>query len=286
MTRQLIVSVDDFGLSEEVNEAVEIAHRNGLLSTASLMVAGPASMDAVRRARRLPNLHVGLHVVAIEGEATLPPSTIAAIASPDGQLGRDQLKLGVDYYFRPAARRALAREIEAQFRAFARSGLHLDHANAHKHMHLHPTVGHFLIQSGLQHGLRHVRTPREPVAPIQAVETRLDTIGDAALRQWCRVLRWQIQRAGMTTNDWCFGIAWSGHMSAGRVSTLIGHLPPGLSEIYFHPATARNGQLSTLMPDYDHVGELDALTHPMFRQAVERADVECVSWDGARVISA
>ncbi|WP_029604711.1 hopanoid biosynthesis-associated protein HpnK [Kozakia baliensis] len=281
--RQLIVSADDFGMSEEVNEAIEIAHRDGLLSTASLMVAGPASADAVRRAKRLPNLRVGLHLVVIEGETTLPGAAISAIATPDNQFGTSQLGLGIEYFFRPSARRALRREIEAQFRAFKASGLSLDHANAHKHMHLHPTVGRFLIESGLRHGLRHVRTPLEPPEPIKAVELNFDSLGDAALRRWCGVLRHQIRKAGMTTNDWCFGIAWSGHMSAGRVAGLAENLPSGLSEIYFHPATAKNAHLQALMPDYDHVGELDALVSPLFRNAVKRGNVELVGWDGAPV---
>lgn len=96
--RRLIVSADDFGLSEEVNEAIEIAHRDGLLSTASLMVAGPASMDAVRRARRLPNLRVGLHLVVIEGDTALPGATINAIATPDDRFGTSQLGLGISYF--------------------------------------------------------------------------------------------------------------------------------------------------------------------------------------------
>src|SRR5208282_2125038 len=74
--QRVIFSADDFGLTESVNEAVERAHREGALTGASLMVAGPAAADAVRRARVLPSLRVGLHLVVIEGPAVLPPSEI------------------------------------------------------------------------------------------------------------------------------------------------------------------------------------------------------------------
>jgi len=136
--RRVIVSADDFGLSEGVNEAVEQACREGILTTASLMVAGPAAADAVRRARRLPKLRVGLHLVVIEGPAVGPAP---GLVDADGQFSSNQLRLGINYFFRPAIRRQLAAEIRAQFAAFAATGLRLDHANAHKHMHLHPTVG-------------------------------------------------------------------------------------------------------------------------------------------------
>jgi hypothetical protein len=59
----LIVTADDFGLHERVNAAVEHAHRNGVLSAASLMVGADAASDAIERARRLPNLRVGLYLV-------------------------------------------------------------------------------------------------------------------------------------------------------------------------------------------------------------------------------
>ena len=69
---RILISADDFGLSEAVNEGIERAHRDGILQAASLMVAGPAANDAVRRAKRLPNLRVGPHLVVIEGPAILP----------------------------------------------------------------------------------------------------------------------------------------------------------------------------------------------------------------------
>ncbi|MCE2564995.1 hopanoid biosynthesis-associated protein HpnK [Komagataeibacter sp. FNDCF1] len=276
--KRVIISADDFGLSEEVNEAIEIAHRDGLLSTASLMVSGPAAADAVRRARKLPDLRVGLHLVAIEGPATLPPAEIPLLVSHNGQFPSDQLKLGVEYFFRPAARRELAAEIEAQFAAFAATGLPLDHANAHKHMHLHPTVGRYMIESGLRHGLRALRVPLEPPKPLYAAGTYTDTLGDAALRRWTGLLRHQARRAGLVTNDWCFGLAWSGHMTADRISALAAHLPDGLSEIYFHPATAKNGLLQRLMPTYEHQAELRALCAPGFRSGLAHAGAVPTTW--------
>ncbi len=71
-TRQLIVTADDFGADEAVNEAVERAHVDGILTAASLMVSGDAAADAVERARRLPKLGVGLHIVLVEGRPALP----------------------------------------------------------------------------------------------------------------------------------------------------------------------------------------------------------------------
>ena len=280
MPRRLIVSADDFGLSREINEAVEQAHTEGLLSTASLMVAGPAAADAVARARRLPGLHVGLHLVVIEGAPVLPPARIPLLVGADGRFPSDQLALGLRYFFRPEVRGQLAREIAAQFEAFAATGLALDHANAHKHMHLHPTVGGLLIRSGRRHGLRAMRIPHEPPAPLRAADGTADTRAAAALRLWTRVLRAQARRAGLVTNDACFGLAWSGRMTIERVARLAAHLPDGLSEIYFHPATGKNAELDRLMPGYAHEAELRTLCDPAFRRSVDRSAAMLSTWNG------
>jgi hopanoid biosynthesis associated protein HpnK len=225
------------------------------------MVAGPAAADAIRRARALPGLGVGLHLVAIEGSAALPDS------APGGQFGSDQLRLGMDYFFRPGARRRLQAEILAQYRAFAATGLRLDHANAHKHMHLHPTVGRMLITTGLEFGLAALRIPAEPPALMHACGIP-QGLGARALFAWSRLLRRQGHRAGLRMNDWLLGLAWSGQMTTDKLLRVAPHLPPGLGELYFHPAANRDEPLTRLMPGYDHMGELAALLDPRARAAL------------------
>ena len=277
MSRRVLISADDFGLSLAVNEGIEQAHRDGLLSTASLMVAGRAAADAVERARRMPGLRVGLHLVVIEGPAVLLPAQIPRLVDRQGMFPSDQLSLGLRYFFRPDVRRQLAREIEAQFAAFAATGLPLDHANAHKHMHLHPTVGAMMIRAGRRHGLRAIRIPCEPPGPLQEP----DTAGARALRAWTRLLRWQARRAGLATNDSCFGLAWSGHMTEARLLRLAAELPDGFSEIYFHPAAGRDALLDTLMPDYEHEAELATLCSPRVARALREAGAAQVTWPDA-----
>ncbi len=275
--KRVIVSADDFGLSESVNEAVERACRDGVLTTASLMVAGAAAADAVRRARRLPQLRVGLHLVVVEGPAVGPAPGLVDAA---GQFPSNQLRLGVDYFFRPGVRQRLAAEIRAQFAAFAATGLRLDHANAHKHMHLHPTVGRLLLEAGAEHGLPAVRIPAEPPGIMLACGAK-QGLGDRLLHAGTRVLRAQARRAGLRTNDWAFGIAWSGHMTSDRVIRLAQHLPPGLSEIYFHPASRQDTLLAHLMPGYEHEAELAALVDPAVRAAFDRAGAAQTTYDAA-----
>ena len=110
MNQGLIVTADDFGLDIAVNAAVETAHRDGILTCASLMVAGAAVADAVERARRLPNLRVGLHLVLVEGGPALPPASVPDLVGADGRFRDDMASAAVAMFFKPRVRRQLADE--------------------------------------------------------------------------------------------------------------------------------------------------------------------------------
>jgi hopanoid biosynthesis associated protein HpnK len=242
------------------------------------MVAAPAAEDAIRRARRLPGLAVGLHLVLVEGQASAPATEIGPIVDARGWMGSDQVARGFRYTFSPAARRALAREIAAQFAAFARTGLPLSHLDAHKHMHLHPGVARLALAIGRDFGLRAVRVPAEPPGLIAALEGRKPALGARLLYRWSGVLRRMVRQAGLISADQIFGIGWSGQFTLSRLLALIPRLPPGVSEIYFHPAAARDEPLIRLMPDYAHEAEYAALLAPEAREALAAAGIGLTSY--------
>jgi hopanoid biosynthesis associated protein HpnK len=233
----LIVTADDFGLAEEVNEAIEIAHRYGILSAASLMVAGPAAEDAVRRARRLPNLRLGLHLVLLEEKPVLPSREIPGLVDDTGRMRHDLVHFAFELARSKRLRAQMRKEIEAQFAAYLGTGLRLDHVNVHKHYHLHPVVGRSVIAMAHRFGARAMRVPLEPLGPIRHVDDKSISTGSLALACCARWLRSQVRHAGLLAPDAVFGLAWSGVFTSDRLVGLLRHLPRGLVEIYMHPAT-------------------------------------------------
>ncbi|HWA69323.1 MAG TPA: hopanoid biosynthesis-associated protein HpnK [Rhizomicrobium sp.] len=255
--KQLIVTADDFGAAAEVNDAVERAHREGILSAASLMVAAPAAAQAVAIAGRNPRLRVGLHLVLVEGRPVLPPCEIPDLVDASGHFRTDMARAGAAMFFFPKVRAQLEREIAAQFAAFAATGLALDHVNAHKHFHLHPTIASAILRQACAHGVKGARVPLEPQAVLGRIEKR-KACGVARLTApFAKSLRRRFARAGIAAPDAVFGLAWSGAMTAERLRGLIENLPPGLSEIYMHPAT---GAYPGSAPGYQYAAELAALT--------------------------
>jgi len=258
--KTLIVTADDFGVSGEVNVAVERAHRHGVLTAASLMVAGTAVEQAVEMARASPSLHVGLHLVLVEGRPVLSPDAIPDLVASDGKFRRDMVGAAVDMFFRPHVRRQLAAEVKAQFQAFAATGLPLDHVNTHKHFHLHPTIAGTILRVGRAFGLKAMRVPSEPRDVLMRAEPGVRVAPAYVTGPWSAAVRRRLNRAGVATADQVFGLHWSGAMTPERLLGLVRCLPPGVSEIYTHPATS--GGFDGDCPGYAYGAELEALTSP------------------------
>ncbi len=258
--RRLVITADDFGAALVVNEAVEIAHRDGILTAASLMVAGAAAGDAVERARRLPTLGVGLHIVLADGAPVLPPEQVSALVGADGRFPADMLGTALAIAFNPMARRQMQAEVSAQFAAFVATGLPLDHVNAHKHFHMHPLIASAILRAGRRHGLRAMRVPVEPGA-------------GAVLNWWAGLLGQRLRRAGLTVNDRVAGLVASGTFDAARMCAALDRLSEGLTEIYCHPASADAYPGSA--PGYRYRAELAALIDPQVRAAVIASSAEC-----------
>ncbi len=234
------------------------------------MVASPGAADAVHRARALPGLAVGLHLVLVEAKPALRPEQVPDLVGPDGLFRTDMVRLAFDIVLRPRVRAQVAAEITAQYAAFAATGLRLDHVNAHKHFHLHPVIGALVIAIGRRFGARAIRVPTEPAAIVRGIEPASATLSASLLAQWTRVLRAQARRAGMATPDAVFGLAWSGAMTAARLKSLLRQLPSGTIEIYTHPAAAN--AFAGHAPGYRYTDELAALTDPECVAAARRLE--------------
>jgi chitin disaccharide deacetylase len=251
MKKFLIVTADDFGLHQAVNEAVE---------------------QAIRRARKLPQLRVGLHLVLADGSAMLAPHLIPALADQAGHMNSRMFLNGVRFFALPAVRRQLEAEIRAQFSAFARTGLVLDHVNVHKHFHLHPTLLEMLLRIGREYGVSAVRVPDEPLWFATRSGNGLSGVNAALLTPWIALMKRRLRMAQMQHNDRIFGVAASGAMDEAKLLAILARLPAGVTEIYLHPAVQSGSAIAESMSKYRHADELAALLSPRVRAAVAAGD--------------
>ncbi|HEV7441659.1 MAG TPA: hopanoid biosynthesis-associated protein HpnK [Steroidobacteraceae bacterium] len=270
----LIVTADDFGLHTAVNAAVAEAADTGILTAASLMVAAPVAAEAIRLARQLPQLRVGLHLVLTDGWPALAQREIPDLVGQDGRFA-DQMVLDSFRYVASARMRSQLRaEIRAQFTVFARSGLRLDHVNTHKHFHLHPGILNEILQIGRDFGMSALRVPDEPLW-FSGSQGFANYLTAPLLTPWLGLMRRQLRSRGLACNDRVFGMACSGDLNETRLLAILGRLPEGVTEIYLHPAVQTRDPLTPSMQQYRHADELAGLLSPRVRAAVAASNAIC-----------
>jgi hopanoid biosynthesis associated protein HpnK len=286
--KRVIITADDFGLAVPVNEAVELAHREGVLTTTSLLVAEAAAGDALERARRNPGLRVGLHVAVCEGRPCLPPSEVPDLVDARGEFHHPLVAILRFFLLAPSRdlRRQLEAELRAQFEAFRATGLPFDHVNGHNNMQLHPVVLPILLALAREYGVRAVRLPYEPLWPSwRAARSELAArvCVWAFMGPWTMHVKRRLRREGFVVNDYLFGIFDCGFMTRELLQGVLSNLPPGLSEIHCHPATRRCASHDRYSPRYAHQAELEALLDPGTRHALAASGAEVMSgFGGAR----
>ena len=277
----LVVTADDFGASSNVNAAVMRAHHEGALTSASLMVRGDAAVEAVRVAREMPSLGVGLHLVLAQGMPAAPASEIRSLVTRSGRFPEQPVLAGFRHawaWCRRRGRAELAREIEAQLAAFAATGLPLGHVDGHLNMHLHPMVLPTLVALAPRYGIRAMRLTRDDLGfalahdPRHRLRKRTESLIFRALAAYAAP---RLRAAGILAPVQVFGLHATGHVDEAYVQALIPRLGPGVSELYCHPAA---GDPVAGQAGYDHQGELAALTSPGVRAALSAAGVRLASY--------
>jgi chitin disaccharide deacetylase len=267
--RRLIVNADDFGQSPSINQAVVRAHREGILTSASLMVNETAASEAVQLARENPRLGVGLHLALVCGRAALSPEKIPNLADARGRFSENPARAGWRYFFRPQCHAELRAEVAAQFARFHATGLTLDHVNGHLNIHLHPVVLRILIENAKEWGIRAIRLTRDPFwlnARLAAGQWRYrasHAVIYSLLSGWARP---RLEGEGIRHTGAVFGLLQNGRVDGAYLEKLLPRLPPGDFELYSHPSLDQ------------FKNELDALTNPAIRKLVQELGIRLIRY--------
>jgi hopanoid biosynthesis associated protein HpnK len=267
--RRLVVNADDFGRTAGINQAVVSAHSEGILTTASLMVAEPSCDAAVRSAREHTALGVGLHLSLLLGRAALPVGTLPGLVNTRGEFRSGPVGSGLRFFFLRSLREQVRAELREQFRRFQETGLVLDHVNGHLHMHLHPVVLDLLMQDAGLLGIERMRLTHDPFQLSLAL-SRGHLAYRASHALIYRVLsaraRRAFQRRNIRFTSHTFGLLQNARVDEDYVLRLLPRLPAGDSELYSHPSVD------------EFPREYGALVSPAVRGCIDQLGIQLVRY--------
>jgi hopanoid biosynthesis associated protein HpnK len=269
----LIINGDDFGYSAAVNRAIIQAHREGILTSCSLMVNEHGTEQAVSLAKANPRLAVGLHLVLALGRAALPHSELPTITDAQGNFKKSSFRAGIQYYFSDAARCEIRREMRAQFERFRATGLPFSHVDGHTHLHQHPVIFDELIRLCEEFDVRRVRL----VKGEMRLSLRLDRrnlllklvwgIVFDLLGRWCEN---RLEGRGFVQPRKVYGLLQSGNMNEEYLLELLDQIDATSSEIYTHPLAFDADEAA----QHENPGgrrELEAMLSLRVREAIDES---------------
>ena len=281
--KELIINADDFGLSAGANRGIIAAWRDGILTSASLMVNGVAFEEAVSLARENPGLQVGLHLTLVQGRATAPGEGFPSLTDREGNFPDDPVMAGMRYFFLKSLRKKLLAEIEGQLRKFTATGIPLSHLDGHLNIHMHPTVFDILLSLMPKYGIETFRLSRERLF-VDLSLARRRIVGKAAdafifgrLAARCKP---ELERRRIGYTDEVKGLLNSGRMTEAYLLAALDRLDDGVTEIYFHPGCHPDEELRRWMPDYGHEEELMALTSIRVREKLHKLGIRLRNYRG------
>jgi chitin disaccharide deacetylase len=275
--KRLIVNADDFGLSAEVNAGILRAHRDGILRSASLMVAEPYARAAAEIARDNPALDVGLHAVVCRGRSMLDASRLGAALRAPGEFIDSPVGAGMRYFFDRSMRGAMTDELRAQVERHLELVGYLNHIDGHLNFHVHPLFADILVKLAVEYKVPCIRLPRERV--MTTLRLRQDNaarklVESIIFRTLSRRTSRMMAERGLTSTDALFGLHQSGHLSEDYIVGVIDRIHDGTTELYFHPAADIGG----VPPAVEAQLEVEILTSAHVREAIERNGIELITF--------
>lgn len=283
--KELILNADDFGLTRGVNEGIIRAHREGILTSATLMANGAAFDDAVERALANPSLGVGCHLVIVGGFSVAPPEEIPTLAGRDGRLPASLATLVGKVSAGSIRARDIERELLAQIEKIRRAGIDPTHLDTHKHAHAHPGVLEAVGRVARQTGITRLRKPMENLRDSWrsvrgnggGVSKQLAAA--AALRALAPRFRALVRKYGLITPDHFLGLAATGHLGPAALCRLIDTLTEGRTEIMVHPGLCNADLAETgSRLQAQRQLELEGLLAAEVKGAVARHGVRLISY--------
>ena len=270
---KLIINADDFGFSRGVTDGILRSHREGILTSTTLMVNMPdrdRAIDLVGETGGGATLGVGIHLNLTQGE---PLTKCSRIVGRDGKLIRSLPKLFLKLHSK-AARQEAEEEMRAQVGYAVKRGLKPTHVDSHKHVCHVPLLHEALIRVCQETGVGWVRCAREvrvPGTPAMAAAYRIQV-------RFARMLAKRVTAAGLKTTDWFFGLATTGRTDAAVWGALAMNPPEGLGEVMVHPGYVGDVTRADTRLLRERVVEMEALCDARVRVALRAAGIRLVRY--------
>src|SRR5919202_557637 len=138
-TRELIVNADELGWTEGVSQGIVEVHRQGIVTSTTMVANGHAFDHAVELIKEAPNLAIGVHLNVTYGTPVLPEVRVFRLVDEAAFFYRRNR-----FIQRIVTGRVDVVHVEDEFRAqiekIAEAGISISHLDSHESIHMYPAI--------------------------------------------------------------------------------------------------------------------------------------------------
>jgi predicted glycoside hydrolase/deacetylase ChbG (UPF0249 family) len=290
--RELIVNADEFGLTEGVNHGIVRVHRQGIVTSTTMVANEHAFEHAVALLPEVPDLAIGVHLNITHGAPVLPEVRVFGLVDEDGLFYRRNRFLK-----RMVAGRIDLVQVEDEFRAqiekVVEAGIRPSHLDSHESIHMYPSI--FRVVASLARELRlPVRLQDEPMSrhAFAGRDNYLRYISSEAFAK-NQVMKTLSRRYRVLLRDW--GIPTSDSFLStfnclrkdpnnleGSLVRELENLRPGVTELMVHPGFSDSLLESSLDGGHEAAllreEEVRILTDPSLRNLLDQHEVRLIDY--------
>jgi len=272
--KKIIVNADDFGACPEINQAVLMAHTQGILSSASLMLGAKHLEEAIQIAKENPSLKIGIHLTLSNAYSVLSAEKIPDLVDASGRFSSHLFLSGMRYFLSQKIKKQIQAEIEAQIERFIHFNLNCDHLNFHNHLQLHPSLLKITLEICKNFPqLKSFRIPNQ-----NYLQNAWQKIPHFFLKALLKQMKKKLDEHHFFYNDELFGFFENGEMDEKKWFDFIPHIKEGVSEVYMHPATLAGIHFKAEMPYYKPKAELDALLSKQVKESLNKQNIQITTY--------
>ncbi|MBF0290129.1 MAG: ChbG/HpnK family deacetylase [SAR324 cluster bacterium] len=264
---QLIISADDYGLSEGITINILNAFDHGALSSTSMIANGRAFDHAMDEYKKRSGLRLSIHLNFIEGSPVLPAEQVPLLVDDSGNFCHTFLSLWRQYLtsnrqYCHALKDQIQQEMTAQILKIAQCFDSTFQINIDSHLHLHmvPFVFDALLELHNQFSFSYVRLPQERLFLVEGRTESLKTycslspVKNRLLNVLSKMYQAQLSARHIAHSHYFVGILFSGKMTESVVRSALSRINPAeagkITEILFHPGQALESEKGLRVKHY------------------------------------
>jgi hopanoid biosynthesis associated protein HpnK len=280
--KQLIVNADDCGLHSAVNHAIFNTHREGIVTSTTILAGGSAYTEAVEGVKKLPDLGVGIHLCLVDQFPVSSPDKIPSLLDYNGRLHASHQVFSGNYFSGKIALDEVHIELKAQIERALDSGLKLTHFDSHQHLHLLPKIAVEIGELARHFGLNKTRIPIDNKHLGRRTGSLKRKIEGLIVNNFASRARTIYSGFGISSTDRFYGFACGGRLDLEVWKTLLPLIADGVTEIMVHPGDNDDILSSETNWGYAWQSELEALMHSDTQSLIKQHNIQLVNFGNLR----